>query len=393
MCVLVVVAASVSPATAVIGDPQRVSLDAAGGDRSGVALGSAVSADGRWVAFTSADDLTGTPAAGVLQLYVRNRVSGQTMLASSTAAGDAADGPVDDPTDHRAYAVSADGRYVVFATGAANLVTGDSDGSDRDVFRKDLRTGALMLVSRTTAGAAANGPVAGDPDISFDGSRVVYETGGAANLWAGDTLAGASDIVVSDLVAGTSALASADATGAALTGTIRRPALSADGRVVAFEDDAVITVRDLGAASTMVGPAGVFPDLSGDGRVLVFQSLAGAILRSAPVTATPTQVAANGAMPGVSADGARVAFETVAALVAGDVNGKLDVYARHLAGAVERVSQGGDGSQVDRNSDRPAISADGGVVVFGLNDGALPPPRQSLPLQKQLGPARAVRWW
>lgn len=63
LLVLIVAAVTVGVATGAIGDPQLASLD-----DTGDALGSAVSADGRWVAFTSTDNLTGTPTAGVKQL-------------------------------------------------------------------------------------------------------------------------------------------------------------------------------------------------------------------------------------------------------------------------------------------------------------------------------------
>ena len=78
LLVLIVAAVAVGVATAVIGDPQLVSRDNTGVNRTGDALGSAVSADGRWVAFTSADNLAGTPTAGVKQLYVRDTVGGRT---------------------------------------------------------------------------------------------------------------------------------------------------------------------------------------------------------------------------------------------------------------------------------------------------------------------------
>ena len=366
LCVFVTAAVSVSLASAAIGDPQLASLDDVGANRSGNAVGSAVSADGRWVAFTSADDLTGTPAGGVPQLYVRDRIDGRTMLASAGATGAAADAPVDDPVDQRAYAISGDGRYVVFATEAANLEVGDPDGSDRDVFRKDLRTGAIQPVSRTAGGAAANGPVGGDPDISFDGSRVAYETGAATNLWAGDT-SNLSDIVVNDMVAGSSVLASADAMGAALAGTIRRPTLSADGRVVAFEVAGTIAVRNLVAESTTFGPPGLFPDLSGDGHVAVFQDGL-SIVRRDLVTAT-SAVIDSGTSPGVSADGRRVVFAAPAGLIAGDANGVSDVYVGGPASPLDRVSRRANGDEVDRGSDRPAMSADGGSVAFDIDDG------------------------
>lgn len=369
MCVFVVATASVSLATVVIGDPQLVSLDQTGGNRSGVAVGSAVSADGRWVAFTSSDNLFGGPTPNK-QLYVRDTVGGQTKLVSAGATGVAADADVDDPPDHRTYAISGDGRYVVFATGATNLVAGDHVGPDHDVFRKDLQTGAITLVSRAADGAAANGIVDGDPDISFDGSEVAYETGAATNLWAADTTATASDIVVSDLVSGTSVLVSADSAGAALMGTLQHPAISADGRVVAFEHTGMITLRNLVAASTTVGPSGAFPDLSGDGHVVAFESLAGEIVRSDPFNATPIQVTPAGTLPGISADGGRVVFETAASLIGSDGNGVADVYTvRGLTGSAERVSETGGGTPVNRPSTHPAISADGGSVAFGITDG------------------------
>lgn len=371
--VLAVAAVAVSVATAVIGDPQLVSVRDAGGNGAATANGSAISADGRWVAFTSTDALTATPTAGVKQLYVRDTVEGGTLLASAGATGGAADADVDDPADHRAYAISGDGRYVVFATGATNLVTGDPDAAALDVFRKDLRTGAMTLVSRGPNGVAASGPVGGDPDISFDGSRVAYETGSATNLWAGDASTG-SDIVVNDLVAGTSVLASANGMGAGapLIGTIRRPALSADGRIVAFEAAPAIAVRDLATSTTVIGPPGLFPDLSGDGHVSVFQD-GPAIVRRDLAAGASTMIG-NGTSPEVSADGRRVVF-TVPTDLAGDTNGVPDVYAGGPASPLERVSQRGNGTGVNHASDRPAMSADGGAVAFGITDGG---PAQTL---------------
>lgn len=351
---------------AVIADPQIVSRANTGTNPAGAAAGSAVSADGRWVAFTSTDDLTGASAAGVRQLYVHDRANGTTILASANVNGIAAAAPgVDDPPDRRGYAISGDGRFVVFASGAPNLVAGDPDGTDRDVFRRDLRTGAIIVVSRALGGALANGPVGGDPDISFDGSRVAYQTGAATNLWAGDAAVD-SDIVVGDLVMGTSTLASAGSTGGALTGTIGRPAISADGRVVAFEDDGAVVVRDLVTGTTsVVGVAGSLPDLSGDGRVVVFQD-GTSITRHDRLAAT--SVSSTGAFPVVSADGTRVVFEETTDTIAGDANGAPDVYALTLPGQIERVSERANGMAVNLASDRPAVSADGGTVTFDFDD-------------------------
>jgi Tol biopolymer transport system component len=308
----------------------------------------------------------------VLQLYVRDRLSGRTLLASSTAGGQPASAPVDDSPDQRAYAISGDGRYVVFASGAANLAPDESDGAARDVFRKDLLNGALAVVSRAADGSPANASVAGDPDISYDGSRIVYETGAATNLWPEDGSA-APDVVLADLTAQRNELVSVTSAGAPLTGVLRRAAISADGTVVAFESDTGVTVRDLEARTTTAIPSAARPDLSGDGGVVVYESGAGVgrrVLDSAAETAAETAVLSSAGSPSVSADGTRVVVESTTPHVVSDTNGAPDVYAWNLGGAVERASQRADGSGAVSASTRPAMSGNGALVAFDFDDGA-----------------------
>lgn len=356
-------------ALGVVADPVVVSVSDQESPGGSPARGAAVSADGRYVAFTSSAPLAGVSTGGVLQLYVRDRLSGRTLLASATAGGQPASAPIDDPADHRAYAISGDGRFAVFASVASNLAPEEADGAALDVFRKDLVTGAVTVVSRGVDGAAANGPAGGDPDTSYDGSRVAYETGSATNLWAGDASTD-SDVVVRDLRAGTVERVSVTGAGAPLTGVLRRAAISADGRAVAFEDDASVAVRDLGGGTTITVIGAARPDLSGDGSVLVYESAGGVSRRTLPSGAA-TQVLTSAASPAVSADGMRVVAETsVAHPPVTDGNGALDVYAWRLAGTVERVSQRIDASEVSAPSGRPAISGNGAVVAFDLDDGA-----------------------
>lgn len=341
-----------------LSDPQVVSLADNGQAGTQDAGGAAVSADGRYVAFTSAAALAGTPTKGVLQLYVRDRVGGRTRLASAAATGEAADAPVDDPATHRAYAISGDGRYVVFASTARNLAAGDADGSRRDVFRKDLVTGAVAIVSRAPGGAQANGSVGGDPDVSFDGSRVVYETGAATNLWAGDG-ATTSDIVMRDLTFGTSVVVSVAPGGAPAT-QVARAAVSADGRHVAFEAGTSVLVRDVASAATVAVPgAAAAPDLSGDGGTVVVESGAG-VDRHAPPGGPATPVTASGSSPSISADGRRVAYETSGT--------PTQIFAQTTGAAGERVSERADGSSSTRPSVEPAISANGAIVAFTHDD-------------------------
>jgi Tol biopolymer transport system component len=353
----------------VLADPAVVSLSTGGDQGSSASRGAAVSADGRYVAFTSTAPLAGPSTGGALQLYVRDRQAGRTLLASATANGQPANAPVDDPADHRAYAISGDGRFVVFASTATNLAPDESDGAARDVFRKDLATGVVAVVSRSIEGAAANGPVDGDPDLSYDGSRVVYETGSATNLWSGDA-SPASEILMRDLVAGTVEPVTVASSGAALTGPLRRPAISADGGTVAFEADTTVAIRDIDAKATVVVSDAADPDISGDGGVVVYESAGGVFRRSLPV-GSPAGVFSSAHSPSVSADGARVVVESpVYNPPVADVNGVADVYARRFQGTPERVSERADGSEVAAPSTRPAISGNGAVVAYDLDDGA-----------------------
>ncbi|MEZ0285230.1 MAG: hypothetical protein ACAH79_08370, partial [Thermoleophilia bacterium] len=222
-------------AVAAPGDLSIVSVSSGGTQGTTSAEASAVSADGRVVAFTSASDLAGTPVGAVVQLYVRNRATGSTVLASSSAAGAPANAAVDaDNVGNVQFAISGNGRYVVFASEATNLTPADTDAG-KDVFRKDLQSGAVVLVSVNSAGQKANAGVGGDPDVSYDGNRIAFTTGTATNIVASDANAGLADVVVRDVIAGTTTLAAVNAAGAQANGTTERPALSADGKVVAFE--------------------------------------------------------------------------------------------------------------------------------------------------------------
>ncbi len=362
-----------APAGAVSADPLVVSLRDDGGNAALDATGPAVSADGRYVAFVSTETLTGTFTGGVRQLYVRDRVAGRTILASTSAMGQAANADVDASGTEVRYANSGDGRFVVFASTATNLSLLDTDGGQRDVFRKELSTGAVAVVSRAVAGDAANAGVAGDPDISFDGSRVAYETGTATNLWD-DITGSTSDIVVRDLTFGTTQPASLNSGGAALTGVLQRASISADGGHVAFEDDSTVTVRDLAARITRSPVTGTLPDLSGNGRSVTYQ--AGTGVGAIDVVGGGAEtITATGTRPSISADGRRVAFTTSTALnEPGGPAGQIDAYIRDRPGgttsrATERIGGGGAGV----GSGPAALSANGGAVAIELDDGGLTP--------------------
>jgi Tol biopolymer transport system component len=396
-------------ATAAPGDLTRVSLTDAGVQSPTTSEVTAVSATGRYVAFVNAGDLTAALTGAKKQVYVRDRQTGRTLLASSNATGQAANADVDAGDSFNPFIdISGNGRYVVFASTATNLVAADTNGAKADVFRKDLVTGQVVVVSLSSTGIAADESVLGDPSISYDGTRIAFTTGTAKNLFAGDNSID-SDVVMRDLSAGTTVLISQSTAGVFANSFTERPSVSADGNSVAFEAGGMadnlfpndanavndIVVRNVAAAMTAgvsvtaagAGASGNIPDISADGRYVVFQTgaqldpvadinAANDIYRRDVVAGVSTVVSAKngvadargtGSQAAISADGARVVFASTATdLTAADANGAVqDVYARDVATKVTaRASAAADGSQGLVDSQTGTIAGNGGLVAF-----------------------------
>jgi VCBS repeat-containing protein len=137
-----------------------------------------------------------------------------------------------------APALSADGRYVAFASSSDSLVSGDTNHAS-DVFLFDATTGTTTLVSQGAFGQGNQG--SSSPAISDDGRYVVFESS-ADNLVLGDTN-GVSDIFVRDIVTGTTALISKSAQGQADLGSFT-PSISPDGKTISFLSDATNLVSN-----------------------------------------------------------------------------------------------------------------------------------------------------
>jgi Tol biopolymer transport system component len=142
-----------------------------------------ISADGRWVAFASkAKNLSPTDKDSVEDVFVRDLKTNRTLLASRGQGKHGAAGSGDSSSP----SISADGRFVAFESYASNLGPAD-DSTIPDVFVRDMRSGRVFLVSRATdGGAAANAPSA-NPAISGDGRFIAFDSRGS-NLSPADTL-------------------------------------------------------------------------------------------------------------------------------------------------------------------------------------------------------------
>jgi Ca2+-binding RTX toxin-like protein len=202
-----------------------VTAKAAGGTARG--WGGDISADGRYVSFeTYAYELLNT-ASGDKQVFVRDMNGSDMRVASSTAAG------VVGNSHSEESSMTENGRYVTFLSWATNLVASDANGK-ADIFVKDLQTGEIRLASSSASGVQANGN-SYDPTVSEDGRYVVFESY-ATNLIDGQTQGGYKQIYRKDLVTGDIQLVSKTADGVVNNHNSFRPDMSGDGRYVIFRD-------------------------------------------------------------------------------------------------------------------------------------------------------------
>ncbi|HUL51255.1 MAG TPA: hypothetical protein VLU94_01590, partial [Candidatus Nitrosotalea sp.] len=345
-----------------------------------------VSADGRFVVFVSnADNLVAGDHNGLSDVFVRDRTLGRTTLVSVNSSGTASGNGAS-----RAGTISADGRFVAFESLASDLVANDTNGVS-DIFLRDLVAGTTMLVSVSGDGITpGNGPSSW-PVMTPDGHFVLFESR-ASNLDTNDAN-NAADLFVRDMSSGITTLVTRDrfSNASALGGDFffsDAARISDDGRWVAFASAATnlvafdnnskrdVFLRDLlnrtnilvSVNTNKVAASGIsgIPALSADGRFVAFQSLASDLaakdnnatndvfLRDVALgTTTLVSVSLTGASgkgssfgPVISADGRYVGFQSLASdLVANDSSSDpniqpLDVFVRDLqTGVTTMISE------------------------------------------------------
>jgi Tol biopolymer transport system component len=381
------------------GSTIRVSVSSEGVQANRKSYWPSISADGRYVAFESwASNLVAGDTNGTWDVFVRDTLEGKTSRVSVSSEGVQGNGGSYSPS------ISADGRYVAFESSASNLVAGDTNGAG-DVFVRDTLEGSTIRVSLSSAGAQGDGR-SFEPSISADGRYVAF-TSYASNLVAGDTN-GAGDVFVRDIVKGKTIRVSVSSRERQANRKSYWPSISADGRYVAFYSYASnlvpgdtngivdVFVRDIVKGKTIrvsvssrerqANNGSFISSISADGRYVAFWSYASNLVagdtngtgdvfvrdivkgKTIRVSVSSRERQANGdsEWPSISADGRYVAFWSYASnLVAGDTNGKADVFVRDiLRGRTIRVSLSSEGAQGNRGSYWPSISADGRYVAF-----------------------------
>jgi Tol biopolymer transport system component len=253
-------------------------------------------------------------------------------------------------------AISRDGRFVAFASVATNLVAGDVD-TELDLFVRDRLTATIECVSVDPTGAMVDG-LSIFPALSADGRFVAFESF-SSTLVPGDTNH-RSDVFVRDLSIGATERVSVDSSGAEQNG-ISLPlwyahvSISADGTVVAFSSSATNLVTS---------------DTNGCDDVFVHDRLTG-VTERASISSSGAEGDGASYRPSLSADGRFVAFESQAQnLVAGLAGGILDVFVHdRQTGTTECVSIDPAGAVGNFNAE-PSLSADGRFVAF-MSTGAL----------------------
>lgn len=379
----------------------------------------AVSGDGRYVVFEStASGLIATQLDrndGGADIFLFDAVAKTIVLVSRAAGWTIAtgNGKAENPS------ISADGRYIAYTSLATDLVAGVADTNEgADVFLFDRITGATTLVSRSAAGGGAANRSSESAVLSADGRYVAFDSQ-ATDLIAGLDARSAFNVFLYDRESGAIQLVSRSNAGPRTTGEniSLRPALNADGRYVAFVSYAkdlvsgqvdpdpqpdgrtldlflhdratgattLVTHRPGAPATAAGGVLSTLSSISADGRFLTFSARGDALVSNVPnddsnvylydrTSGINTLLSASedgyARDPVISADGRYVAFLSDGSdLIPGQIptedRDQLFLFDR-AAGSLSLVKGTGElGTLVARgHALTPTISADGRYLTF-----------------------------
>jgi Tol biopolymer transport system component len=345
-----------------------------------------ISSNGTFVAFESAaSNLVPNDTNNFADIFLRDISAGITTLVSASH-----DGVGNANGQSAAPLLSADGRFVVFESRATNLVTNDLNGTN-DLFIRDLQFGATRVVSASTNGTTANGysrAAAMTPD-----ARYVAFVSSGTDLINGPTNR-LGDLYVRDVTQERTIWASADLAAyfASYGGyTCISPAISADGRVITFKALPVIPpysqIRafvfrydiETGATrflTTDSDPA-TPPQISADGRMVAFENGGEIDVFDASANTNVLVISSASSVckaPIMAADGRRIAFLSNGMFGANGANGLFQVYFRDVVASnttLVTVNTNQAPSSTDAEPSTPVMSPDGNLIAFDSTDASL----------------------
>jgi Tol biopolymer transport system component len=314
----------------------RISVSADGRQADGDSYAPDMSADGRYVVFTSdADNLVDEDTNDGSDVFVHDRLTGQTTRVSIASSGEQANSGSSEAQ------LSDDGHYVVFSSSATNLVGGDSNEAE-DIFIHDQETGQTVLVSRTANDVRASDDCFG-PSVSASGRYVAFLSWATSLATVG---------------------CSSETVNFYLFDRIRE-------HLSCVAVDAYFTLGAFGDESYLAG----IQVFEGEGilgeyelaQVFIYNLETGQVT-SAPIGSDGVLGNRDSDWPSITSDGRYLVFASEATnlLESGrDTNEAWDIFVTDLrTSRSERVSVASDGTQSNGNSLRPAISDDGRYVAF-----------------------------
>ncbi len=328
-----------------------ISSDSNGNPGTHYSWNGAVSNNGRFVAFYSWATNFGFNNTKY-NVYLKNVQTGTLTMISTDAYGN--EGNNHSYEDGFPPAISSDSRYVAFTSKATNLVPGDTNGKT-DIFLKDIKTGALKIVSTNASGRQANGS-SGQPIMSANGRYLVFFSL-ASNLVKRDPNRKA-DIFIKNIQTGGITRVSTSSSNKQSNGFSSRPAISSNGRYITFASSASNLVSKDTNSSTDI----FLKDRKTNKTILVSTNSKG---QQTTGKATTLNVVSS-----VSDNGRYVGFTSAAKnLVPADTNGYWDVFVKDTRkGHVWRVSTNVYGNQAsgDHNSwsGSPVLSSSGHYIAF-----------------------------
>ena len=311
-----------------------------------------VSADGRHVVFASYSPLVPADGNTTRDIYVMDASTRRVTLETPGAAGRPANGESLNPD------ISRDGRYVVFESIAGNLTDVEFVRGIPRVFLRDRQTGVIRLLSTNASGEPANGPSM-NPAISGDGDAVAFTSSADDLLEEPGVPGGSIGVYLIRLASNERMRVDVTSQGNVRAGQSAFPAISHDGRYVAFMSKADLTCRDRSCRADDV------PDANGLFDIYVHDTI---MQHTRRVSQGHSRRDSDGPSyhPAISGDGRFVAFVAEASnLTHGASKRVAQIYVRNMeTETTEMISHAPAGRPANAGSARPVISGDGSVIAY-----------------------------